>query len=75
MVGIISDIGNSREVNEDFADYYIDKNICIYVIADGMGGHNAGEVASKIAAQSTINYIKNIPNIDDARKISQRSNI
>lgn len=68
MVGIISDIGNSRKVNEDFADYYIDKDICLYVIADGMGGHNAGEVASKIAVQNTIDYIKSIQNIENTQK-------
>lgn len=68
MVGIISDIGNGRKVNEDFADYYIDKGICLYVIADGMGGHNAGEVASKMAVQNTIDYIKSIQNIENTQK-------
>ena len=29
----------------------------IYVVADGMGGHNAGEVASKMAAEQIVQYI------------------
>lgn len=65
MVGMISDIGNHRSVNEDYADFYEDIHKCIYVIADGMGGHNAGEVASKLAVESTIEIIKNSDSIED----------
>lgn len=63
MVGVKSDLGNVRKLNEDYADFYEDDKVKIYVVADGMGGHNAGEIASKIAAQTIINYIKsNIKN-------------
>ncbi|OFI07673.1 serine/threonine phosphatase stp [Clostridium acetireducens DSM 10703] len=58
MVGILSDVGNVRSINEDSVGYFKGDNKSIYVIADGMGGHNAGEVASKIAVDTTINYIK-----------------
>lgn len=59
MVGILSDKGTVRSLNEDYADYYEDNIRKIYVMADGMGGHNAGEVASKIAVEAIIDYIKN----------------
>lgn len=59
MVGIISDIGNYRNVNEDSVGYYKDDTIGIYVVADGMGGHNAGEIASKLAVDSVVEYLKN----------------
>lgn len=59
MVGFITDTGNVRKLNEDFLDYYEDEEKGIYVVADGMGGHNAGEVASKIAVNTIIDYIKN----------------
>ncbi|MFL0195962.1 Stp1/IreP family PP2C-type Ser/Thr phosphatase [Clostridium sp. WILCCON 0269] len=58
MVGILSDVGRVRKLNEDFVDFYKSKNLDIYVVADGMGGHNAGEVASKIAVETIISYIK-----------------
>lgn len=58
MVGLLSDVGRVRKLNEDFADFYKSNDLGIYVIADGMGGHNAGEVASKIAVETVIAYIK-----------------
>jgi serine/threonine protein phosphatase PrpC len=58
-----SDIGNHREQNEDF--YFADDKAGLFIVADGMGGHKAGEVASKIAVESFAEYfldfIKNNP--------------
>lgn len=58
MIGIKSDVGNLRKLNEDYAEFYEDKNFKVFVVADGMGGHNAGEIASKTATKSLIKYIK-----------------
>ena len=65
MVKFLSDIGNFRKVNEDYIDYFIDNQKSIYVIADGMGGHNAGDIASKLAVENTINYLNSLPNINN----------
>ncbi|WP_027634171.1 Stp1/IreP family PP2C-type Ser/Thr phosphatase [Clostridium hydrogeniformans] len=58
MVGFITDVGNVRSINEDYLEIYEDDEKLLYVVADGMGGHNAGEVASKLATDTIISYIK-----------------
>jgi len=57
MVGLVSDVGLKRTLNEDFASYLEKEEFKIYVVADGMGGHNAGEVASQMAAEKIVGYI------------------
>ncbi|MCQ2968707.1 MAG: Stp1/IreP family PP2C-type Ser/Thr phosphatase [Clostridium sp.] len=57
MVGIKSDVGNVRELNEDYAEFIENDKFKIYLVADGMGGHNAGEIASKLAVKSIIRYL------------------
>lgn len=56
-----TDIGLVRKVNED--SYLCEKlsgsdNLYLYIVADGMGGHNAGEVASSMAVQEVADYIR-----------------
>lgn len=58
MVGIKSDVGNVRELNEDFYEYFENEDFRFYIIADGMGGHNSGEVASRIACREVLEFIK-----------------
>ncbi len=53
-----TDIGRERKINEDF--YYISEaedKIKLFILADGMGGYNAGEVASKMAVEAVKEYI------------------
>lgn len=57
MVGLVSDVGLKRTLNEDFASYLEKDDFKIYVVADGMGGHNAGEVASEMAGKKIVEYI------------------
>src|ERR1700683_2090462 len=44
-----TDVGKVREHNED--NYLVDKKLALFVVADGMGGHAAGEVASALAVR------------------------
>ena len=50
--GFVTDKGNVRELNEDFLSYSREDEFSIYVVGDGMGGHNKGEVASKLAVEN-----------------------
>jgi protein phosphatase len=52
----ISDIGKRREQNED--SLFFDDGLGLYVVADGMGGHKAGEVASKLVVETIRDYIR-----------------
>lgn len=49
----ITDIGSVRTINEDA----VLEGEGIYAVADGMGGHNAGEVASGIAISALEEYV------------------
>lgn len=55
-----SDIGKAREMNQDA--YYASQpseTVGLYIVADGMGGYNGGEVASTLAVTTAKNYIEN----------------
>lgn len=57
-----SHMGKVRKNNEDYCMGEIlqteDDCIGVFALADGMGGHNKGEVASKIAVESIIDFLK-----------------
>jgi serine/threonine protein phosphatase PrpC/CRP-like cAMP-binding protein len=51
-----TDVGCVRDHNED--NFLVDKKLSLFVVADGMGGHAAGEVASAIAVRTIHEEIK-----------------
>lgn len=63
-----SDVGKARDINQD--SFYITEdqfaNIQLFILADGMGGCNAGEIASKLAISCAKSYIEN--NLKDTPK-------
>jgi protein phosphatase len=51
-----SDIGRKRPHNEDC--FVADSSIGLYVVCDGMGGGNAGEIASRMAIETILTHIR-----------------
>lgn len=52
----ITDRGKKRKANED--SLFLEDSMGLYVVADGMGGHLAGEVASKMVVDTMGDYVK-----------------
>ena len=55
-----SDIGRAREMNQDA--YYASQpsdTVGLYIVADGMGGYNGGEIASELAVTAAKNFVEN----------------
>ncbi len=51
-----TDLGRKRAMNEDA--FFMDDQLGLYVVADGMGGHAAGEVASREAVDTLYGMVK-----------------
>ena len=56
----ITDIGLRREMNQDYvfsSDLPLGSLSCLYLVADGMGGHRAGDLASKLTVETVVNQV------------------
>jgi len=51
-----TDLGRRRQLNED--SFLIDDELGLYIVADGMGGENAGEIASRMAVDVVATFIR-----------------
>lgn len=57
----ITDIGKRRSANQDFvyaSDQPVGHLSNMLIVADGMGGHNAGDLASRYTVESMVDYIE-----------------
>ena len=62
----LTDTGRVREHNEDTISW--DSELGLLVLTDGMGGYNAGEVASGIAARTIVNLVRESLEREDLSK-------
>ena len=59
----LTDVGKSRSINQDYVfctDKPVGKLPNLYILADGMGGHKAGDLASKFSVETFVEQVKKI---------------
>lgn len=69
QIGFKTDPGKTRSINEDALFVMPKQNV--YIVADGVGGHNAGELASRTAVMEMADFIEHnaIDEVDDVDRI------
>ena len=71
VVGAATDVGRVRDHNED--GYLVDDTLALVAVADGMGGHRGGEVASAVALDALRTAFAASRGIHDAMAVANRA--
>jgi PPM family protein phosphatase len=66
-----TDTGRRRPHNEDAIRVHADEGLL--VLADGMGGYSAGEVASRIAVDTVTRMVRNAPDMERADRVLRKA--
>jgi len=64
-----SDVGLLRNNNEDY--FFVDEQYGLIIVADGAGGHEHGEIASRLAVESCYQYLTREDYLEDTTDIPQ----
>lgn len=66
-------VGLRRKVNQDFVD--CDTRLGAFALADGLGGHRAGEVASRTAVEAAMRELLELQSLEDADELQSLLNV
>lgn len=64
-----SDRGLRRESNQD--SFLVNQDLGLYIVADGMGGHSGGEVASSMAVETAENVVRQAQTLNSTENNSE----
>ena len=65
----LTDKGKQRSNNQDSYVNYFSSHFALFVVCDGMGGHRAGDTASKVASESIQDYLISAKGRSDYEKM------
>ena len=72
-IGYKTDKGKFRERNEDA--YFVDQTKRLFIVADGMGGYQGGEIASHLAVQTISKFLSPSSPASFLEKTSERKEL
>lgn len=69
----LTDTGLVRSINQDA--FAIENHLGLWVIADGMGGHAGGNVASRLAVDAIVNHVGHAPKVHSKKQTDEVSRL
>lgn len=72
----VTDIGKTRAVNQDYVYTSVDRVGCLpnlFIVADGMGGHKAGDTASRFTVETVKRLISESDQLMQYRLLIRQS--